>query len=562
MLSIRLLSSLHRVFPASCPEVSIRNLSTARNEPLSFQAAFRLEGESPKSIALNVRTESQLPLSTYLVGYVPVLHTDTDGFGPAPAPGLFPDMLLPKATNPALVRKEAPWGGRFIEQGEEITVYASNDSWQAFWFTLNEDGKDIKPGSYRVTVRLEAAEDRTVLAESSLTVRVLSIPLVPQTLVYTNWLHCDCLADFYGVEVFSNRFFRIFSDYVRAAVRNGMNMLLMPAFTPPLDTPIGHDRMTVQLVKIERTSGKYHFDFSLMKRFLDVAREAGIEYFEHSHLFSQWGAKAAPKIMASIDGREQQIFGWDTDAAGEAYKEFISAYLPAVTAFLTGEGLADKTLFHISDEPSEGMEESYAAARQTVGHLLDGFMVGDALSHYEYYEKGLVETPICATDCLDRFLGRCDHLWAYYTGGQFRNGLSNRILLCPPERNRVLGIELYANRIRGFLHWGYNYYYDFLSQGLYDPAMNAGGYNNHAGSCYAVYPGRQGKPIQSERQKVFGEGILDMRALQTLEALQGREACDSLLNKHFGQIDFHVTPENPEKILAFREELNNMLDPA
>lgn len=97
----------------------------------------------------------------------------------------------------------------------------------------------------------------------------------------------------------------------------------------------------------------------------------------------------------------------------------------------------------------------------------------------------------------------------------------------------------------------------FASQGI--PRFLPRGFD--AGSCYSVYPGRQGKPIQSERQKVFGEDILDMRALQTLEALQGREACDSLLNKHFGQIDFHVTPENPEKILAFREELNNMLDP-
>lgn len=563
MLQMRILSSLHRVFPGMCPEADVRHLSAAANEPLNFQAAFKLEGPEPGVQIVNVRTETELPLSTYLVGYVPVLHTAIpdlmqEGF-PLPAPGLFPDMLLKKTTNPELVEEGAPWGKKFYEKDEDQLLNAVGDSWQSVWFVVNEDQKELKPGKYPVQVRFEAADDPSDFVQEELEVEIVPASLIHQKLMYTNWFHCDCLADYYRVEIFSDEFFRIFRNYARTAAANGMNMMLTPAFTPPLDTPIDRERMTAQLVGITRENSVWSFDFSLMKKFIDISREEGIEYFEHSHLFSQWGAKAAPKIMATVDGEYRRLFGWDTDAAGPEYHEFLHAYLPAVTDFLKKEGLEKKTLFHISDEPSEGMEESYAAARAAVGDLLDGFMVGDALSHYRYYEQGLVKVPICVTSTIDEFLGRCDDLWAYYTGGQHQDGLSNRIMVLPPEQNRVLGLELYAHNIRGFLQWGYNYYYNMLSHGLYDPKMDPGGYYANAGSCYCVYPGRNGEAIQSISQKAFFEGINDMRALQTLEQLRGRAVCDAILEKHWGKVDFRVKAGSPEKLLAFREDVNRAL---
>ena len=103
MFRMRLVSSLDRVFPERCPAKQLSRLSTAANEPVSFQAAFRLEGKGPGAEAVNVRSVSVLPLSTYLVGCVPVMHTDTAGVNDPHAPGLFPDMLIKKKTNPPLV---------------------------------------------------------------------------------------------------------------------------------------------------------------------------------------------------------------------------------------------------------------------------------------------------------------------------------------------------------------------------------------------------------------------------------------------------------------------------
>ena len=560
MLDLMLLSSLHRVFPQSCPNAPLSRLSGFENEPLSFQAAFKLQktADGPRTLPIFVRTESDLDISTYLVGYVPVLHTDM-GIGGEPAPGLIGDMLLPKKTNPPVVKMGYPWKEHFFEQGEELTLNAANDSWQALWLIVNENQKAMKPGDHPVTVRFFNGLDGTEIDSRVLTVSILPARLPRQTLKYTNWFHCDCLADYYNVEMFSDRFFEILRNYVATAVKNGMNMLLTPTFTPPLDTPVGHERRTAQLVKITVENGKYRFDFSLLKRFLDVCRSAGMEYFEHAHLFTQWGAVAAPKIIATVNGREKQIFGWKTDAAGKKYRDFLHAYLPALTEFLRQEKLEKKMLFHLSDEPSEKNAEGYRRAKAAVGDLLDGFMTGDALSQYLFYEQGLVQTPIAVTRTVGDFVGKCKHLWCYYTGGQIQDGLSNRILVVPPERNRMIGIQMYVSRVEGFLHWGYNYYYDRLSQGLYDPKFNPCGYNNNPGTAYSVYPGRNGEAIQSIHQKSFHEALVDMRALALMEKRCGRQACEALIEKHFGKVDFYTAPASPEQFLSFRQAVNDAI---
>ena len=67
---------------------------------------------------------------------------------------------------------------------------------------------------------------------------------------------------------------------------------------------------------------------------LRCSRRCGIQYYEISHLFSQWGAAMAPKIMGNKDGKQIQLFGWDTDATGAEYGEFLHQFLIAFKAEL------------------------------------------------------------------------------------------------------------------------------------------------------------------------------------------------------------------------------------
>lgn len=82
----------------------------------------------------------------------------------------------------------------------------------------------------------------------------------------------------------------------------------------------------MQLVDItvhEGTSGesRYSFGYDKLDRYVQLALDAGMEYFEISHLFSQWGAIHAPKVMATVISggvsEYRRIFGWETDACGD-----------------------------------------------------------------------------------------------------------------------------------------------------------------------------------------------------------------------------------------------------
>ena len=120
---------------------------------------------------------------------------------------------------------------------------------------------------------------------------------------------------------------------------HGINMLLTPLFTPPLDTVRGGERTTVQLVGVKKTDGRYSFDFSKLQRWISLCAKNGISNLEMSHLFTQWGAIAAPKIMGQVDGgKPVRLFGWDTPAVGGEYTVFLHAFLPELKAFLQGCG--------------------------------------------------------------------------------------------------------------------------------------------------------------------------------------------------------------------------------
>ena len=130
--------------------------------------------------------------------------------------------------------------------------------------------------------------------------------------------------DYYKVEPFSEEHWKIVANFVKSAVRLGQNMLLTPIHTPPLDTYVGGERTTVQLIDVRLDNGEYSFNFDGLKRWIKMCLDCGIEYFEMAHLYSQWGATCAPKIMATVDGEYRRLFGWETPALGGEYGKYLS----------------------------------------------------------------------------------------------------------------------------------------------------------------------------------------------------------------------------------------------
>ena len=389
----------------------------------------------------------------------------------------------------------------------------------------------VAAGDYEIQLQLLHADTGEVLSQASACVRILPGFLPEQTLRRTNWFHSDCLAQYYRVPVFSAEHWQLIERFMAVAARRGVNMILTPLFTPPLDTAVGGERPTVQLVGVRQSPEGWQFDFSLLRRWVAAARRAGMEYFEMSHLFTQWGALHAPKIMADTDAGPVRVFGWETAACSPEYAGFLRALLPQLMDELRALGIADHTYFHISDEPCESMLEDYAAARALVAPYVDGCPIIDALSSLKFYASGIVKKPIPGINHLQEFVDAgVPGLWTYYCVSQYKD-VSNLFMAMPAARTRMLGAQLYKYDIEGFLQWGYNFYNSQYSLYPIDPyaATDADGVFP-AGDAFQVYPGANGEPEESIRLLLCHMAMQDLRALRWLESLTSRAHVLSLLS--------------------------------
>ena len=536
----KLVSSLCKVFPGgeNMEEMRDRRITGLKGETLSFQIAYYWGGGrrergsaavvSPIANRVHVRTVNLVPCEY-------PCHTRRDPGYLTHRPGLYPDRL-----------SEISGRGFPLVDGQ----------WRCLWIDVElDDG--MEAGDYPVKIRMEA--QGAVLCEPQILCRVVDCVLPPLPIPHTEWFHSDCLADYYQVEVFSERHWEIIRAFVKSAAQHRCNMLLTPVFTPPLDTAVGGERPTVQLVDVTVLGeGKYGFGFEKLRRWVDMARECGIEYFEFSHLFTQWGAKAAPKIMAVKNGEYVQIFGWDTDAAGGAYRTFLHQFLTALKKELADMGISQKCYFHISDEPSMDHLESYRKAWEAAAPDLEGYEMIDALSHYDFYEKGLVRQPVCAVDAIQPFLEkRPERLWCYYCTSQCVD-VPNRFIALPGYRTRILGTLLYKYRLDGFLHWGYNFYYSERSLYSVDPYRSTDADGSFpSGDPFLVYPGADGKPEGSIRQMLMDEAMTDYCAFTALERLAGRETVLELIDGE--KVAFDEYPQEASWLLRLRERVNEVI---
>lgn len=537
LIEMRAVTSMEKVFMDEAPRAQTVAPEGFQNEVVSYQLAYTMK-EPLRQAYIHAEVDS--PIAPYVqlrqVRHVPVgmaCYAETDDNYLRKAPGLYPDRLC--------------------EIGAH-TLRAYPNRWDSLWVEINPQG-EVAPGAYPVTVKLTNDEGELAAVHTQL-VTILPGMLPEQKLIHTRWLYCDCLAEYYHVPVFSEEHWRIVENYVSAAVKAGINMILMPVHTPPLDTRVGTERLTNQLVDVIVENGVYHFGMDKVRRWIDMCKRCGVKYYEVAHLFTQWGAQHAPKIMATVDGETRRIFGWDTDAAGQEYGDFLRAYVPALREVFRQEGIDEYAWWHISDEPSEQHLEHYLAAKQQVMGVLADARIMDALSSYEFYRRGVVDHPVVASNHMDPFLeNEVPDLWTYYCCGQHVD-VSNVFISMPGARSRILGMQLFRYDIEGFLQWGYNFYKSQYSDYPIDPfaVTDADGFVP-AGDAFLVYPAADGTVEPSLRYAHIRESMQDLRAMNWLKELAGCDAAMELV-KDITLTDY---PRDAEGLLTLRRRANRMI---
>lgn len=540
-MQLKTTSSLEKIFFDGFENIPEQRCGTMlKNEIYSFQLVTwdSYEKGTRQTYQLAVESELEPYIQIKEVGYVPStlptsIGRDDDDFI-TKTPGLFPDPL-------------------YTMKNGKIDVY--NCQTRAVWVIV--EPKDVLPGNYPIALKV-IGDENEVLAQTTFELEIIDAVLPQVPLYNTCWFYGDCIATLHNVEILSEEYYHILEKYLKVYVKFGHNMILTPIFTPPLDTQVGGERPTNQLVDVTVENGHYTFGFGKLKYWIELCHKNGIKYFEISHFFTQWGAYHAPKIMAAVDGEYKKLFGWETDALSEEYKTFLNTFLPELIGFLKQEGIMGNCMFHVSDEPKREHEEQYRNVKEILLDFLDSDQIMDALSDYSYYETGIVTKPVVSTSSIHEFIEHdVSGLWAYYCTSQ-GIGVANRFMAMPSYRNRILGYQLYKYNIEGFLQWGYNFWYTQLSKGVVDPYKDttAGG-GFQSGDAFVVYPlDEDGEVVCSLRLYVFHEALQDLCALKLLESLTDRETVLALL----GDIDkFASYPRNNAYILKLRETINQKI---
>ena len=424
--------------------------------------------------------------------------------------------------------------------------------------------KEIDAGNYSININFTsrslgtAAHQCQMTDSADMSIEVIDSIIPEQSTAYARWLHVDCIANAHNVEVYSEEHWSLIDEYIGKATDMGINMILVPIHTPPLDTEIGTRRRNVQLVKIEKIGDTFNFGFEKLKRFIDICKKHNVKYYEMAHLFSQWGAKFSPNIAVSENGVTDYMFGWHIAANSGEYVNFLKQYIKALYEEFDRYGITDKLYFHVSDEPALSHIDNYTIAHEIIAPYIKnkGGKTIDALSHYEFYERGLVDCPVSCVSHIHDFLDKpVADRWVYYYCDNGKT-FTNSFIASPSARVRILGFQMYKYGISGFLQWGFNFYNSNKSIYPVDPhvSTSADGWFP-SGDAFIVYPSKNGA-YGSIRGEVTYEAMQDISICEALEKIIGKEAVIKMIDEAANRdLRFDDYPRDSDFINDLRDSM-------
>lgn len=451
-------------------------------------------------------------------------------------PGIYPDLLTPLR-----------YGGKAV---------IGRDKLRSIWIEIEPD-KSLD-GDMDLTVTLSY---ENVSVTHTLSVYIIPSDIPKESINYTQWFYCDCLADYYNIPAWSERHWEIIENFARLYVKRGRNMIYTPLLTPALNVLPPFERTPSQLVDVTLSDGEYTFGFDKVDRWIDMCDRLGIEYLEISHFFDQHRAAHSAKVYASADGKIKQIFTWDTLSDDPEYVRFLREMVSAFVEHMKARGDDKRCYYHISDEPYLDYLDHYTKIKNSIADVVDGYPIIDALSDFEFYKTGVLSHPIPTTTSAMTFIEEgVPNLWVYYACGELV-GYSNSYVAMPSWRTRSIGMQLYKYNIAGFLHWGFNYYNNRASGDAINPYLDLGGEDwVPAGDTFAVYPSQDGTPLESIRSITMDEAMQDIRAMRLAESLTSHAAVVEAMEKALGrEITFDRCAESADEILRVRKAVNDII---
>jgi hypothetical protein len=211
-------------------------------------------------------------------------------------------------------------------------------------------------------------------------------------------------------------------------------------------------------------------------------------------------------------------------------QNFYKQFIPALTAHLKEKRWDKIYMQHIGDEPTDQNYQSYNEIGSFFKKLAPGIPIIDAIQTKKL--DNIVDIWVPILDVLDKnydyFADRQkkgEEVWTY-TCTVPQGNYANRFIELPLIKTRILHWINFRYNITGYLHWGFNYWYDNPFDETINPDTEW-----PAGDSYIVYPGYE-KLYSSIRFETMRDGIMDYELLKMLsmkDPAKAKEICSQIV---------------------------------
>lgn len=380
-----------------------------------------------------------------------------------------------------------------------------------------------------------------------------SLPDIADSGFYLDlWQHPCNWARAYDVSYYSAEHMAIIEQYLKGMSKLGQRVCDLIISDYPwagqrcYRVKQNHNNLfELNIVRVYREKdGKLSCDFSAMDQYIALAEKYHMA--EEINLFGIIGNWDALDFGNPLeDFRDPIRVGYlDLSDGRYAYltrKSEIKEYLRLVFSHLDALGLWDKTRI-ISDEPSnvELFQESVALFHEAAeGKKIRLKCAIHDQSFFENYGEHIQSLSLNTCELvnnkesLHRLKRQIENKGGTLTWFSccFPTPM-NIFLKSPLLESRLIGWFTYYMELDGFLRWSYGIWPgNVYENASYKPEKWA------AGDMFFVYPGRNGKPLESLRLKNLLYGLQDYSLLKEAEKIKGRNYLERMLSKALGDKD-------------------------
>ena len=395
-----------------------------------------------------------------------------------------------------------------------------------------EAGPDAVPGSYTGELCILEGKQETRIPLRCRVGAALVPPLSASRLGMLNFFDYNGLASQHNVEKNSPEYWRLYRRYVKAQVEMRCTHILLPSGQP-----------------VYQNGQLCGFDFSMAERAGQIARAAG----------ARWLC-GGPIAHWQVWDDSEYYPKWDADTGVTTPKGYLQLRLyfsewAKIVRKNRWQGCMTQSL---ADEPQTCNDGTYRILAGIFRKFLPRIPVVEAVETTNL--GGAIDIWVPKQDTYEKWKDEYEALKAageemwFYTCAFPAGPIMNRSMDLPLTVSRLILWMAALYRLKGFLHWGFNYYIG--SDIWHSACCPHKGELLPAGDAHIVYPGQKG-PLKSMRFEAQRAGAEDYELL--VQALRlSPEKTDSLIQSVCR--DFRTYTRKGQDLLAARNKLLTLIE--